>query len=371
MNKKIKILMISSTSKVGGGPNHMFLLGRILSDQYEIFYGLPKSLYYSKYLDKKNFLNISERRISFIDILKILKIIRREQIDILHAHGKGASALLRIIRLFSKKPLIYTFHGIHMNTDKLFLRFLYLTYENIFGFLDTYKIFVSESEKFYAKKNKILLGKNNIIINNGVKNKKMKNLNYKDIDNQKINNSIFSKINVISVCRLVKQKNVYELLKIASILPEISFKVIGDGPLLKEMFNFLEKKQIKNLTLLGYKSNLFDYLYTSSIFLSTSFYEGLPNTILEAMSVGLPIVATNVVGNIDTFEHNKSGYFYTLGDIKSAANFIRKLANDKELRENFGNASFKRQREFFSLTKMKDSYEKFYVDINNNFKFSA
>ena len=199
----------------------------------------------------------------------------------------------------------------------------------------------------------------------------MKSLYSDDINNQKIKNSFFSKINVISVCRLVKQKNVYEILNIASILPEINFKVIGDGPLFKEIFNFLEKKKIKNLTLLGYKSNLFDYLYKSSIFLSTSLYEGLPNTILEAMSVGLPIVATNVVGNIDTFEHNKSGYFYTLGDIKSAAKFIRKLANNNELRENFGNASFKRQREVFSLNKMKDSYEKFYFDINNNFKFSA
>ena len=45
-----------------------------------------------------------------------------------------------------------------------------------------------------------------------------------------------------------------------------------------------------------------------NIFLSTSLYKGLPISILEAMSVGLPILASNVVGNRDTIENGKSGF---------------------------------------------------------------
>ena len=52
-----------------------------------------------------------------------------------------------------------------------------------------------------------------------------------------------------------------------------------------------------------------NYLYSSDIFLSTSLYEGLPISILEAMSVGLPILASNVVGNRDTIENGKSGFY--------------------------------------------------------------
>ena len=114
--------------------------------------------------------------------------------------------------------------------------------------------------------------------------------------------------------------------------------------------------------------NIFEYLKASSIFLSTAYYEGLPYSIIEAMSVGLPVVASYVTGNCDTFEHNISGYYYSLGDIYSAVNYINKLANDLELRNKMGEASFKRQREFFCVDRMKDKYEKLYFDINNNFK---
>lgn len=366
MKKRIKILMVSLTAKIGGGPNHIFLLGNILSQQFDIFYGLPISKHYSKYLDENNHITVAERKITIIDILKILRLLKNEKIDILHAHGKGASVLLRIISLFSNKPILYTFHGIHLNSDNLFKRFFYLTYENTFGFLDSYKIFVSKSEKMYAKENKIFLGKNNIVINNGVKNRKIKDFCKNQIFSKKGNYISDHKVTVISVCRLVKQKNIFELIKIAKLVPHIEFKVIGDGPLLYHILKFLEKNKIKNINFLGYKSNLFDYLYSSSIFLSTSFYEGLPNTILEAMSVGLPILATDVAGNCDTFEHKKSGFLYPLGDINCAAKYLRKLANDSHLREKLGRASFQRQRDFFSLEKMKENYTKLYFNIKKS-----
>ena len=81
------------------------------------------------------------------------------------------------------------------------------------------------------------------------------------------------------------------------------------------------------------------------------------------MSVGLPILATDVAGNCDTFEQKKSGFLYPLGDINCAAKYLRKLANDCSLREKLGKASFKRQRDCFSLETMRENYTKFYFDI--------
>ena len=57
--------------------------------------------------------------------------------------------------------------------------------------------------------------------------------------------------------------------------------------------------------MLGQKNDIFKYLYASKIYLSTSFYEGLSISILEAMSIGLPIIASRVVGNVDAIEHSK------------------------------------------------------------------
>ena len=88
-----------------------------------------------------------------------------------------------------------------------------------------------------------------------------------------------------------------------------------------------------------------EFLYVSDIYLSTSLYEGMPLSILEAMSIGLPIVASNVVGNIDTVKDGKTGYLYDLNNIEMAIKCINKLANDESLRNGMG-YKFKQQSFF-------------------------
>ena len=70
------------------------------------------------------------------------------------------------------------------------------------------------------------------------------------------------------------------------------------------------------------------------------------------MSAGLPILASKVIGNIDTIEDGKSGFFYDLGDIYQAANIIKNIMKDQKLKEKMGKASKLRQRDFFSCSKM-------------------
>ena len=82
---------------------------------------------------------------------------------------------------------------------------------------------------------------------------------------------------------------------------------------------------------MGNKKDVFKYLYESDLFLSTSLYEGHPISILEAMSIGLPIVASKVTGNIDTIKNDFSGFFYRLGDIKQAVICIEKIMKNNDL----------------------------------------
>ena len=64
--------------------------------------------------------------------------------------------------------------------------------------------------------------------------------------------------------------------------------------------------------------------------MNTSFYEGLSISVLEAMSIGLPIIASKVVGNIDAIEHSKTGFLYNLGDINMAAKYISDILENEE-----------------------------------------
>jgi len=81
------------------------------------------------------------------------------------------------------------------------------------------------------------------------------------------------------------------------------------------------------------------------------------------MSIGLPIVASNVTGNLDTIVNGKSGYLYNLNDIDMAINYLNKLAKDIKLRCKIGNHSFKRQRKFFSEELMIKKHIKIYKSI--------
>lgn len=346
ITNKIKILMISSSSSLGGGVKQMYTLGKNLSSDFQIFYAIPKNNNFDNDLNYENHIEISERKIKLKDILKLNNYIKKNSIDLIHAHGKGAGVLARILKLISKKTLIYTFHGIHLKCHKFHKRIIYILYEFLLGWIDSKKILVSKSEKKYAQISKIYLGKKAVVINNGVSNMLQK-------DSLKVNNyknQIFqlTSTNVITICRFVGQKNIKEILKIASFLKGINFHIIGDGPLWKEINNLMLEKKLKNVFLLGKKKNVFKYLYSSDIYLSTSLYEGLPISILEAMSVGLPVIASNVMGNCDTIENGKSGYFYDLNNLNMAINYLLELDTNKELRKKFGKEAFIRQRKFFS-----------------------
>ena len=267
----------------------------------------------------------------------------------------------RILNIFVRKSLIYTFHGIHNKFYRHYQKKIYLIYENIFGKIDSMKIFVSASENEYAKKNNFRFDKNKFsIINNSVPNKKL--INFK-INQKNLNASINIRNNypnIISVCRFVKQKNIYEILEISELMPKYNFIILGDGPLFEEIHKFLIKKNISNIYMLGQKNDIFKYLYASKIYLSTSFYEGLSISVLEAMSIGLPIIASRVVGNTDAIEHSKTGFLYNLGDINMASKYISDILNNEEKLIKISKLSQKRQRERFSIDHMIEKYSKIY-----------
>ena len=355
LKKKLSILMISSSSSLGGGTKHMFSLGEKINNDIKVFYALPKSKNFFVYLNKKNFLEISERKISFKDILNLKKFIKVNSIDIIHAHGKGAGVISRILRILINKPLIYTFHGIHLKCHRWHERLIYIIYEYLTGWIDSYKILVSNSEKNYAKESKIYLGKKSMVINNGVLNKPIKT-NYNLVEEG------LNVLNVISVCRFVEQKNVHEILKIAFKLSNFNFCIIGNGPLWQDINRSIRTNNLKNVILLGEKKDIFKYLYDSDVYLSTSLYEGLPISILEAMSIGLPIVASNVIGNCDTIENGKSGFLYQLNDINTLESYLISLAENVNLRKEIGTGAFIRQREIFSHKSMISKY----IDLYKN-----
>ena len=145
--------------------------------------------------------------------------------------------------------------------------------------------------------------------------------------------------------------------------PDYSFIIVGGGDLAYDLKKYISNHNLKNVILTGFSSNPFNYLLASDIFLSTSFREGHPISILEAMSTALPIIATDVTGNKDTIVHGKSGFFYQLGCINQASSYIDMLVEDPFLRRRIGKESFAQQRKLFSSEAMISTYLKIYSRI--------
>jgi len=114
---------------------------------------------------------------------------------------------------------------------------------------------------------------------------------------------------------------------------------------------------MKNVEFLGNVDNPKEIMLDSNIYLSTALWEGLSIAIIEAMSAGLPIVASKVVGNIDlvfhgNIENHKNGFVYELGDIEKAGCLLDLLSNNRELYLELSKGSINIHKERFSVQNM-------------------
>jgi len=111
---------------------------------------------------------------------------------------------------------------------------------------------------------------------------------------------------------------------------------------------------------LGALRNVEDFLKALDVFVLPSVSEGMSNTLLEAMSSGLPVVATRVGGNPELIEDKVSGRLFQVGDVAELAEHLSSLAGDAELRGRLGASARAQILAEFSLGTMLDRYRDLY-----------
>ena len=114
--------------------------------------------------------------------------------------------------------------------------------------------------------------------------------------------------------------------------------------------------------MLGFQTNPMDYLKQASVYLSTSRFEGLPYALIEAASVGLPLVATDVKGNNEVAINHENGL--TFRTAEEGASAIRKVLNDKQTYERMNLNSRKLYEERFTINAMIHSLMNLYKSLN-------
>jgi len=141
--------------------------------------------------------------------------------------------------------------------------------------------------------------------------------------------------------------------------------LVGSGP--ESNNNQLLVKNSPNLngrvTFVGDSNEVPALLNTMDAFAVTSISEGMSNTLLEAMAVGLPVIATAVGGNTEVIEGLYYKWLFSPGDSEALASRLALLASSQDLREQYGAASRQRVVDHFSLGRMLDSYRALYFEL--------
>lgn len=149
---------------------------------------------------------------------------------------------------------------------------------------------------------------------------------------------------VLFVGRFTAEKNLFHLLdqyaKIESAFPgKTSLRMVGDGPQMHELQRHAAESGLgKSVTWCGWttKEQLRELYTTSSCFVNPSFYEGMPNTVLEAMASGLPVVVSDVPGNNTLVEEDRNGYVFDLKKPDAFFEALARMVRDPEGAERMG-----------------------------------
>jgi glycosyltransferase involved in cell wall biosynthesis len=143
-----------------------------------------------------------------------------------------------------------------------------------------------------------------------------------------------------NVAALVDHKDHQTLLKAIAILkekklPSYKLLICGEGELKKLLFNLKEQLQLNNVLFLGYRNDVFELFYLFDIFVMSSKEEGLGTSILDAMALGLPIVATSGGGIPEIVKHNKGGLLSPPQDPYLLAKNLETILLNPPLRKKF------------------------------------
>ena len=151
---------------------------------------------------------------------------------------------------------------------------------------------------------------------------------------------------IVSVGRLMPQKNQIMLLEaFASIhekFPEYVLTIYGEGPHRETLEEKIRQLGLEDAVLLpGSVKDVHDRIADADLFVMSSNYEGMPNALIEAMCLGLPVISTAVSGATDLIRHGENGLLVPCGDTAALADAMTQLLSSEETRMAFGQEAVK------------------------------
>jgi len=287
---------------------------------------------------------------------QLKKLMRAGEFDAVHCHSPLGGVLGRLAaRSMGISKVIYTAHGFHFFKGAPLIN--WLLYYPIEKFLSRYtdalitinKEDYDRAQKFNAKE---------VVYVPGI-GFDIDRFTSVSIERNKIRGELDMPNNtivILTVGEMIKRKNYATALKAfaRAKVPNAIYVICGRGELENKLTKLASSLGIEDKVIfLGYRGDIPAICAVSDLFLFPSYQEGLPVSVMEAMAAGMPVLCSNIRGNVELIKEGKGGYLFSPDDVDGFANAIRHLCRTKDQRDQLGHFNANKILEFSKVHVMK------------------
>ena len=369
--KKIRVLECIRQGQIGGGESHLLSLVENLN--FTLYSPIVLSFTDGPMIQQLQQMNIpvhiipSTRAFDFSAWSKVKALMIEEQIDLVHAHGTRANSNVFKAASALKLPLVYTVHGWSFHVDQPWLvKKLRIMGERFLTSRSQQNICVSVSNQKTGIDT--IPGFNSIVINNGINQKKFDAAGqYRDI--RKELNVPANACLVLFIARFTNHKQplvlIRAFIKALEKNPDLYLLMVGDGDQKEEALQLVKLSNAgKQILFQPFGQDVPHLLAAADIFVLPSLWEGLPIGLLEAMSMGKAIIASNVDGTKDIISSGQNGILIELNNLEAELpQAILNLASNESQRKELGNMAIQTVQNNFNAAQMTRQIETVYQKL--------
>jgi len=286
--------------------------------------------------------------------------VRRNGIDILHAHGYKSDLYSLFAARLAGKKVISTPHGWSKEENDWKLKLYESLDRRCMRYLDRVCPLSPELREDIEKCG--MRSARNIYIPNGV-----------DLDEADQVTERMDKpgewITIGYVGQLIERKNIPVLLKAFRMVSEkredLQLCLIGDGPLRQSLIMTAEELGISDrVRFTGYCEDALAWMKTFDMFVLPSQLEGIPRCLMEAAALGIPIIASDIPGSREMVEHMRTGLLFPVDDPDRLAESILFVLDHREEARIMCRSAREKVEERFSAKRMAQEYLSLYRDVS-------
>jgi len=270
---------------------------------------------------------------------QLKQIMRSEGFDAIHCHSPMGGVLARLAaKSAGISSVIYTAHGFHFYKGAPFINWLF--YYPIEKFLSRYTdVLITINKEDYNRAQRFCAKKTVYVPGIGINTRKFSEL---IINKRKKREELCipeDSMVLLTVGEMIKRKNQETILKALTEIDRenIILLICGRGELEEYLKELAKRLGVEaKVRFLGFRSDIAEICLISDMFVFPSLQEGLPVSVLEAMSAGLPVVCSSIRGNSDLIADGEGGYLLESNDTKGFAERMTNLIDDAALRQSMG-----------------------------------